>query len=147
MQIIKKMMTRMAKSTMVKNAELEDIPTFSYAELQTILSEAANVVNDSPVRAASLMEEDLVPLSINQLLLGRNSTQAVTYNSEGELVSLEGLIKKHRNVLTSWWKLWKEQSFGHILPFRRAIEARQHEDVKVGDICLLKYTTKVASYY
>ena len=41
-------------------------PTLSYAELQTLLTKIANVIN-----VQGLTEDELVPLMVNQLLLGR----------------------------------------------------------------------------
>ena len=49
-------------------------PTLSYAELQTLLSKIANVINDRPIGVQGLTEDELVPLTVNQLLLGRTSS-------------------------------------------------------------------------
>ena len=49
-------------------------PTLNYAELCTLLSRAASVVNDRPIGIKSLTEDELVPLTVNRLLLGRTSS-------------------------------------------------------------------------
>ena len=49
-------------------------PTLNYAELGTLLAKAANIVNDRPIGVKSLTEDELVPLTVNQLLLGRTSS-------------------------------------------------------------------------
>ena len=48
-------------------------PTLNYAKLCTLLSRAVSVVNDRPIEIKSLTEDELVPLTVNQLLLGRIS--------------------------------------------------------------------------
>ena len=60
-------------------------PTLNYAELQAILAEVANITNDRPIGVCHLTEEDLVPLTVNQLLLGCVSTQKPAYNVKGNL--------------------------------------------------------------
>ena len=49
-------------------------PTIHYAELCTLLARVAIIVNDRPVGVRSLIVEDIVPITENQLLLGRTST-------------------------------------------------------------------------
>ena len=122
-------------------------PMLTYNELQTILSEVANVVNDRAVRPQSLTEEDLVLLTVNQLLLGRNSMQGMTFNEKGELCGLSGLIEHHQQVLASWWKLWWEQSLSYLLPFYSRKDVERCENLWEGDICLLNYKTRVVSHY
>ena len=99
MVVVKKMIRRITKSTV-----LGECPTFSYAELQVALSEAENVINDSPLHPQSLTEEDLIPVTINHLLLGSTSTQAITYNPKGKLVCLDRLEQNVRSVVCNWWK-------------------------------------------
>ena len=45
-------------------------PTLNYAELGTLLAKAANIVNNRPIGVKNLTKDELVPLTINQLLLG-----------------------------------------------------------------------------
>ena len=90
-QAVKRMLSRMLCSTV-----LGESPMMTYPELQTTLPKAANIINDSPVRTRGLTEEDLEPLTVNMLLLGRCSNQAIAYNEEEALVSLNGMINKSR---------------------------------------------------
>ena len=48
--------------------------TLNYTELATLLTKAANIVNDRPIGIKNITEDELVPLTINQLLLGRTSS-------------------------------------------------------------------------
>ena len=122
-------------------------PMLIYMELQTILTEVSNIINDRPVCLKSLTEEDLLPLMVNQLLLGRNSNQSVTYDKEGKLHRLQGIQDIHQQVLQSWWKLWKEQSFPHLLLFNHAEDVTRQVYLKEGDICMLNYKMIIKSYY
>ena len=87
------------------------------------------------------------PLTINMLLLGRCSNQAIAYNEEGALVGLDGMINKRRQLLEHWWTLWREQSFSYLFPFKRKLDSKTSEDVQIGDICMVKYITKINHYY
>ena len=109
---MKKTIARALTATM-----LFEKPMLSYNELQVVLTEVANVVNDCAVRARRLTKEDLVPLTVNQLLLCHHSTQGVTFNSSGELCGTSGLIEHHWQVLEAWWKMWQEQSLSYLLLF------------------------------
>ena len=62
-------MDHMLASTLICNK-----PTFSYSQLCTILAHAATIMNEQPAGIWSLTEVEIVPLIVNQLLLGRNKT-------------------------------------------------------------------------
>ena len=49
------------------------MPTLDYYELDTVLAMAANVVNDRPIVLRSRPNNDLVPLTVKQLLSGMSS--------------------------------------------------------------------------
>ena len=61
-------------SHMLASTLIGEKPTLNYAELGTLLAKAANIVNDWPIGVKNLTEDELVPLTINQLLLGRTSS-------------------------------------------------------------------------
>ena len=44
------------------------MPTLDYYELDTVLAMFANVVNDRPIALRSRANNNLVPLTVNQLL-------------------------------------------------------------------------------
>ena len=91
-------------------------PTMHYAELQTILATAANIINDRPVGVRSLTEEDIVPIMVNQLLLGRTSTSTpvVMMGVEEDFMTAS---RFQEELLRAWWNLWREQAFLHLLPY------------------------------
>ena len=38
-----------------------------------------------------------------------------------------------------WWKRWKQQGFVSLQPYTHLKKARKHANIKVGDVCLLRY--------
>ena len=94
-----------------------------------------------------LTEDRISPLTVNQLLLSRNSDQACSFDESGELQDLPTLRAYSRDLLRAWWKVWKEQSFSRLLPFDSKAAATPRRNLEPGDVCQLMYKTKVTSYY
>ena len=119
-------------------------PTLNYAELATLLAKAANIVNDRPIGVKNITEDELVPLTVNQLLLGRTSSSPPPdHEMPGENFRA---AKTYLDSLTQmWWKLWMEQGFPTLLPYCRYKDTKRHENLQVDDVCLIKYETKFAS--
>ena len=104
-------------------------PTISYTELQVLLQQAANITNDRPVGLLGLTEDELVPLMVNQLLLGRNSYQACSYDDHGELTSISTMKQYAHDLLQAWWSEWKQQNLPYLLPFHGRKHAEPHPDL------------------
>ena len=117
-----------------------------YAELLVLLQEVANLVNDRPVSLRDLTEEEIVPLTVNQLLIGRNSDQPAQYDDSGEL-NVNRLKTYSSDLLRAWWKEWRTQGLPRLLPFHGKAEAMVGRNLVPGDVCQLLYKTKVSSYY
>ena len=121
-------------------------PTLSYAELQTLLTKIANIINDRPIGVQGLTEDELVPLTVNQLLLGRTSS-----SPPPEVVPTGGNPRASRKYLEdltqAWWKLWMQQAFPTLLPYSRFKDTKRHQNLQVNDVCLIRYETKVAATY
>ena len=137
------------KNTMdhlLANTIISEKPTLSYAELQTLLSRAANIVNDRPIGVKGLTEDELVPLTVNQLLLGRTaSVEPVQCEVEPEgYVAADQYV---RELMSSWWKLWKQRALPYLLPYYKWQEAQRHKNLEPGDICLMLYESKVVGNY
>ena len=66
---VKNTLGRMMNSTLIGTK-----PTLSYAELCTTLARAASIISDRPNGVRSLTEDEIVLLTVNQLLLGRSTT-------------------------------------------------------------------------
>ena len=117
-QSIKKTLNHMLATTLV-GGKL----TLHCAELQTILARAANIINNWPIGVRSLTEEDIVPITVNQLLLGRTLT-----STPGALVGVsEDFLAANsfqEELMRVWWNLWKEQVFPHLCRAAREPEGR-----------------------
>merc|ERR1712082_349927 len=88
----------------------------------------------------------MVPLTVNQLLLGRTSSLPPP-----EDVNLGGNPRASRkyleNLTQAWCKLWMQQGFPTLLPYSRFKDTKRHQNLQVNDICLIWYETKVAATY
>ena len=123
-------------------------PTINYAELQTILSQAANIVNDRPIGVKGLREgEPIVPLTVNQLLLGRTSSRGVLDEEEVVVEDFSVCSAYGDKLLDTWWSMWRQQGFSSLLPYYKYKDAKRHRDMQVGDICNLFYDNKVKGTY
>ena len=91
--VVKQTLKHVLGSTIIANK-----PVLGYAELQVVLTQVANITNDRPIGIHHLTEDELVLLTVNQLLLGRNSTQKPCYNEEGELTTLCRAREFHHHV-------------------------------------------------
>ena len=121
-------------------------PILNYAELGTLLAKVANVINDRPIGVKGLTEDELVPITVNQLLLGRTSSSPPPDHvmpGENYHASSEYL----QNLTQMWWKLWMEQGFPTLLPYYKYKDSKRHQNLQVNHVCLIKYETKVASTY
>ena len=129
-----------------------DKNTLNYAELQMMLANCANTMNDRPVGVRFLSEEDYVPVTVNQLLLGRTSTAAGSFDL-ATVVSVETKATLSRRMRylseleTAWWRQFHCQAFASFLPFHSYKESKRHSNLRVGDVCLLKYENKIKSDY
>ena len=141
-QVTKKTLAHVLAKTLIAEK-----PTMNYAELQTILAEVANVTNDCPIGIRNLTEEDLMPITPNHLLLGQVSTHNLTFNEQGNLIGLDRMKDYHKEILQSWWTMWKEQVFPKLFKYYDQAGAQEQVNLKVGDVCLLNYKTKVTSHF
>ena len=129
-----------------------DKNTLNYAELQMLLVSCANTMNDRPIGVRFLSEEDYVPVTVNQLLLGRTSTAAGSFDL-ATVVSVENNATLSRRMRylseleTAWWRQFHCQAFASFLPFHSYKESKRHSNLRVGDVCLLKYENKIKSDY
>ena len=102
----------------------------------------ANVVNDQPVTLRPLTDNKFMPLTVNQLLLGRTSETPLQPQAVQEEQYI-GAGRYQQDLLNMWWKLWKEQGLASLLPYGHLKEAKRHANLEVGDVCLLNYDNKV----
>merc|ERR1711888_107913 len=87
------------------------------------------------VRVKGLTEDELVPITVNQLLLGRTSSSPPPDDvilGENFRASNEYL----ENLTQMWWKLWTEQGFPTLLPYYKYMDSKRHQSFRVNDVCL-----------
>ena len=121
-------------------------PTVTYAELSTILSRVANVMNDRPLGVKYLTKEDYMPITPNQLLIGRTSTVRIQ-PEETDIENYNKRAKYSEELLAAWWRQWSTQVFFSLLPYQHYKDARRHNNLRPGDICLIKYDGKIVASY
>ena len=102
--------------SLVATKKTKKKPTLSYAELSTLLAKAANIVNDRPIGVKNVTEDKLVPLTVNQLLLGQTSSTPPPDHERPEENYRAANMYLH-NLTQIWWKLWLEQGFPPLLPY------------------------------
>ena len=71
----------------------------------------------------------------------------LTFNEQGNLVRLDRMKDYHKEILQSWWMMWKEHVFPKLFKFYDRAGAKEQVDLKVGDVCLLNYRNKVSSNF
>ena len=105
----------------------------SFAELQTVLFEVANLVNDRPIGATPKSPEDGTYLCPNDLLLGR-SGNAVPGGPFKECSNLKRLTFIE-SLVDAFWKKWSRDYFSSLI-----IRPKWHtskRSLKVDDVVLI----------
>ena len=107
----------------------------SFPELQTVLYEAANLVNERPIGIKSNQLEDDNYLSPNDLLLGRASSR-VPSGPFDENCNNKKRYLFVQSVATAFWRNWIRDYFPSLLV--RQKWHSQKRNIQVGDIVLIK---------
>ena len=74
----------------------------NFAELETVLMTAANIMNERPLTVRMLDENNFQPITVNQLLLGRTRTNISNLKYAEVGSSLERL-EYREEVESVWW--------------------------------------------
>ena len=111
------------------------LPNFKLTllEFRTIINEITTSINNRPL---GILENNMQPLTPNQLLLGRNFSPiapGTNINADTSLLGLKGYIQ---DVYKTWWSRWEAEVLPKLfVPGPKWSKA--HTNVKVGDIGLL----------
>ena len=114
--------------------------TLTYAELDTLFSSVANIINQRPIAAKTFTDEDFYAITPNDLLLQRtkNSVPGVAYSTDESITRRQETM---REIEQAWWDQWLTQVFPNLVPFKRwKIE---HRNIQPKDIVLVLYERKV----
>ena len=120
--------------------------SLNYAEFRALLIRCANRINDRPL-GVKKGEGELLPLTPNQLLIGKTSSGATSMEVLDE--GPDKFTKRARYVAELerlWWNIWMAQCFDTMLPFRSWTQRQQN--LVVGDIVAVAHKPKLgkASY-
>ena len=117
----------------------------TFAQLQTIFYEVANIINSRPIGIISDSDpEQPSPITPNHLILGR-ATAEVPQGPFEIGASKNKQFRFLQSLVDSWWKTWYETVFPNLVPSYKWLQ--RHRSVKVGDVCLIRYKNEVRSTY
>ena len=100
------------------------------------------MVNKRPFALWSPADDDLMPLTVNRLHLGRTPEASVEHHDDLEEQCF-GASNYQRDLLDMWWKRWKNQGFASLLPYNHLKKDKRHANIEVGDVCLLNQDNNV----
>ena len=110
--------------------------TLNFAEFTTLLSKIANCMNDRPLGLnGSYDVDELVPLTPNMMLLGRNSDSVGENMKFTEGGSFMQRVKYVEDVFQEWWARWSKDVLPALIPVRKWRE--KGANLQVGDICAM----------
>ena len=114
--------------------------TLNFAELGTLFSSVANVVNQRPIAVQNYTEEDYHAICPNDLLLQRskNTVPGVQYAEEETVTRRQQVMKE---IEDTWWRQWIVQALPHLVPFKKW--RQEFRSVKKGDIVLVLYDRSI----
>ena len=106
-----------------------------FPELQTVVFEAANIVNERPIGVKNKNIDDGDYLCPNNLILGRASSRVPS----GPFKENSSLKKRYlfiQRLVDTFWKVWIRDYFPCLIIRQKwHVQKRQ---VRVGDIVLIK---------
>ena len=106
----------------------------SILELQTVLFEAANLINSRPMCTHPTHPDDGCYLSPNEMLLGKSAGGSIV--SANERNKLGHRLSLVENVLNGFWKRWQMlymYSMAHLKKW-----TKKHRYVQKGDVVLVE---------
>ena len=117
----------------------------TFSGLQMIFFEVANIVNSRPIGIISGSDPScLDPITPNHLLLGRSTTD-VAIGPFNESRNVNKRYEFLQQLVNSWWDRWYQTVLPSLVPCYKWLQ--RHRNVKVGDVCLIRYKNDVRSTY
>jgi transposase InsO family protein len=116
-------------------------------QLQTVLYECANILNTRPISIVSGSDPDCpAPITPNHLIIGRASTDVPQGPFDHEKSkSHTRRFRAIQDLVTKWWESWYQQAFPQLVPSYKWLQ--RHRNVRVGDVCLIRYRNDVRATY
>ena len=126
----------------IKHTVGDNVLTMS--ELQLAFYEIANIINSRPIGILTGSDpDDPKPITPNDILLGRSTNQV----PQGPFDTKQTITKRFlfiQSIVDNWWSKWYDCVLPSLVPNYKW--RQKHRNVKVGDICLIKYKGMRASY-
>ena len=118
---------------------MDNSKRLNFAELDSIFAQVANIVNQRPIGVKTVSEDDMHPITPNDLLLGRahNKSPDVKYDTGETLTRRQEVMEE---LTDAWWESWYKQVFPSLVPYPKwAVKLRE---VRQGDVVLIYYDKK-----
>ena len=111
----------------------------------------ANKINDQPLRIKRLTDSDFLLLTVNHQLIGRSDSHRHYNKVMKELEENKDNLTRRKayqsQLFQNLWKLYYKQVFPNLLPFKRLKDTKRQANLRVGDVCFLRYEEKVEDTY
>ena len=122
-------------------------PDMNYAQFQALLAHIANIVNDRPVNLQLINEDELAPLTVNMLILGRNRDMPARVDSNSEDNCYDRQHEFISELEKLWWNQWRTQALSSLLPHHSYKTAKRHVNLQPGDVCMWLQDSKLVASY
>ena len=117
----------------------------TFSELQLAFYEIANIINSRPVGIVPGSDsDDPTPITPNDLILGRSSNEV----PQGPFDTNASKTRRFlyvQNLVDEWWDKWYNLVLPSLVPSYKW--QQRHRNVKIGDICLIRYKKSIRSTY
>ena len=140
-------MVKLAKGAMKSLLQELGSNVVTLNELNTILMEAANLINSRPIGVKPNKDTDSGFLTPNSLLLGRNSDvidsgpfESRDMFDQGSKVD-QDRFKLVQKIINQFWTVWIKNYFPSLL-VRKKWHHKQR-NIQVGDICFLQDSNQI----
>ena len=121
--------------------------TLNFAELACMLSRAAAIINRRPigVRHHGGGDGEMCVITPELLLHGGRLCAGPEHGADltEEFRTVSGHMAAMEQSFLNWWRLWFEQVWESLVPYKKW--RVEHRNVKVDDVVLLSYTSKVSA--
>ena len=120
-----------------------------FSEMETLLSRVAMSINSRPLAIKNVsdtnqQEEDMMPLTPNQLLLGHTTSErpSMEYSEDNRFSARLAYIQ---SVHAEWWRRWMEDVLPTLIPCRKWKSPTRN--MKIGDVAMMVYKGNLVDDY
>ena len=138
---MKRSLHQLSSASLIRNLS----PTLNYQEWVLLLHRVSNISNERPLGVKNMTEDIIQPLTPNQLLIGRTKGKVTCPDSLPENYSQQKTYSD--TLLQTWWSHWYPQVFDNLIPYQSYRDSRRHTNLQPGDICLIRYDSKIKATF